>query len=76
MGGNGEGGSISFSPLLSDRIRVKNTQLHQGMFKLDSRKNFTVRAVRHWNRIPREVVDVPNLSVFKRHLDDALNSML
>ena len=32
--------------------------------------------VSHWNRLPREVVDVPSLSVFKRHLDNALNNML
>jgi len=50
---------------------MKSTQMHQGMFRLDNRKNFTVRVIRHWNRLPREVVDAPNLSVFKRHLDDA-----
>lgn len=29
----------------------------------------------HWNRLPWEVTDTPRLSVFKRHLDCALNSM-
>ena len=37
---------------------------------------FTKRVVKHWNRLPREVVDVPSLSVFQRHLDNALNTML
>jgi len=44
-------------------------------FKLDNRKHLaTKRVVKHWNRLPRE--EAPSLSVFKRHLDNALNNML
>ena len=46
-------------------------------FRLDVWKHFfTERVVKPWDGLPREVVDAPSLSAFKRHLDNALSNML
>ncbi|KFW63297.1 hypothetical protein AS28_10268, partial [Pygoscelis adeliae] len=47
----------------------------EGRFRLGIRKKFfTVRVVRHWNRLSREAVDAPSLEVFKARLDGALSN--
>ncbi|KFM08244.1 hypothetical protein AS27_09946, partial [Aptenodytes forsteri] len=52
-------------------------KLKEGRFRLDSRKKFfTVRVVRHWHKLPREVVDAPSLEVFKARLDEALSNLV
>ncbi|KFU85537.1 hypothetical protein M959_06145, partial [Chaetura pelagica] len=52
-------------------------KLEESRFKLDIRKKFfTLRVVRHWNRLPREVVDAPSLEEFKARLDGALSNLV
>ncbi|KFV55399.1 hypothetical protein N328_11514, partial [Gavia stellata] len=52
-------------------------KVKEGRFRLDIRKKFfTMRVVRHWNKLPREVVDAPTLEVFKARLDGALSSLV
>mgnify|MGYP001851884207 CR=1 FL=1 len=35
-----------------------------------------MRVVRHWNRLPHDVVDAPSLETFKARLDQALGDLI
>ncbi|KFP10186.1 hypothetical protein Z169_11979, partial [Egretta garzetta] len=52
-------------------------KLKQGRFRLDIRKKFfTMRVVKHGNRLPREAVEAPSLEAFKARLDGALSNLI
>jgi len=71
--GSGEGGAQLFSLGCSDRMYGNGSKLPQWRFRPDIRKHFfTERVVKPWNRLVREVVNAPSLSV----LANALNNML
>jgi len=61
----------------SDRTRGNNFEPKEGRFRLDIRKKFfTMRVVKHWNRLPREIVAAPSLAVFKARLDGSLSNLV
>ena len=72
-----KGGATIFSRTYCDGTRSNGFKLREGRFRLDRRKkSFTVRVVRHWNRLPREVVEALSLATFKARLDSALSNLV
>ncbi|KFM05114.1 hypothetical protein AS27_03734, partial [Aptenodytes forsteri] len=71
-----DGGKL-FSRACCERTRGNGFKLKGGRFRLDLRKKFfTLRVVKHWHRLPREVVDAPSLETFQVRLDGALSNLI
>ena len=43
---------------------------------LDIRKKFFTVRLRHWNRLPRDAVNVSSLEAFNARLDEALSNLV
>ncbi|KFP02487.1 hypothetical protein N300_06679, partial [Calypte anna] len=76
-GGWSQGGVGLFCQTTFNKTRGQGLKLCQGKFRIDIRKNFfTERLIRHWNGLPRAVVDSPCLEIFQKSLDVALSAMV
>ncbi|KFQ69933.1 hypothetical protein N335_04962, partial [Phaethon lepturus] len=52
-------------------------KLKEGRFRLDLRKQFfTLRVVKPWHRLPREVVDAPFWEIFQVTLEGTLSNLI
>ncbi|KFR04910.1 hypothetical protein Y956_04698, partial [Nipponia nippon] len=70
-------GDRLFSRACCNRIRANGFKLKEGRSRLDRMKKFfTMRVVKDWHRLPREVVDAPSLEKFKDRLDGALSNLI
>jgi len=68
-------GDNLFIKACCDRMSNNDFKLREGRFRLDIRKCFTARELKHWNGLPREVVQSPSLEAFKARLDGALSKL-
>ena len=78
-GGCKKDGNRRCSRVCCDRTRgnVFLGKLKEGRFRLDIRKKFfTIRVVRHWHRLPREVVGALSLEIFKVRMDHPLSNLI
>ncbi|KAK4811729.1 hypothetical protein QYF61_005297 [Mycteria americana] len=66
-----------FSMACCNRTKGNGFKLEEGRFRLDIRKTFfRMSVVKHWRRLPREVVDAPSLETFQGRLDGAPSNLI
>ena len=65
-----------FTMVHGRRMRNNRCKMEQQSFRPGIWSNFfTVRAVKQWSRLPREIVQSTSLEVFKTLLDKALSNL-
>jgi len=70
-------GDRLFSRACCNRTRGSSFNLKEGRFRLGIRMTFfTLRVVRHWHRLPREVIDAPSLETCRARLDGAVSNLI
>jgi len=70
-------GDKRFSRACCNRTRGNGFKLEHGRYRLAvRRKFFTMRVVKHWNRIPREVVNAPSMEIFRVRSGGALSNLI
>lgn len=59
----------------NERVGGNRHKLKHRRFCLNIRKHFfTMRVTKHWNRLPRVVVESPSLEIFKNRLDVVMHN--
>jgi len=68
-------GENIFNRACCNRTSSNGFKVREGRFRLDIKKKFfTVRVVKHWKRLSREVVEAPSLETFR--LDSTVSNLV
>ena len=66
-----------FSSVYCYRRKGNGFKLKEGRFRLDMRKKkYMIKIVRHWSKLPRELVDALSLQIFKVGPDHAMRNVI
>jgi len=70
-------GENVFSRACCNRTRSNGFELRGARFRLDIRKIFfTMKVMKHWSRLLREVAEAPSLETSRARLDGALSNLV
>jgi len=76
-GGYRKDGENLSSKTCCDSTRSYGFKLREGRFRLCiGKKFFTMKVVKHWNRLPRDTGQAPSLETIKVRLDGTLSNLI